>query len=151
MKKFWSVWVLAGASLVWAGTIDADVDKLLKEYFKIQTVLAKDSKDGVDAAAAQIVNLAAATKTSDAKLSKIVLDIKNAAEGIQGKDLEKTRIQFFELSKPFLVYLNQFHSNKDQYFRYHCPHANKAWVQAHDKIRNPYYGSSMLECGNLIK
>jgi len=151
MKRLWCVWILAGACLAWAGTIDTDVDKLLKEYFKIQTVLAKDSKNGVDAAAAQLVKLVTATKTADAKLSKIVLEIKNAAEGIQGKDLEKTREQFFELSKPFLSYLHQFHSNKDQYFRYHCPHANKAWVQDHEEIRNPYYGSSMLECGNLIK
>jgi hypothetical protein len=143
--------ILAFAGTAMAANIDAEIDNLLEEYFKIQTVLAQDSKEGVDDAAAVIVKLAAATKTSDAKLSKIVLDIQNAADRLRGKDLENTRLQFFELSKPFLAYLHQFHANKTRYFRYHCPHANKAWVQSHDKIRNPYYGSSMLECGNLIK
>jgi hypothetical protein len=146
-----AVYLLTASTLAQAGTIDAGIDKLLVEYFKIQTVLAKDSKDGVDAAAAGIVELTEEVKTSDAALNKIVLDIRTAAEGIKQKDLEQTRLQFFELSRPFLAYLHQYHASKERYFRYHCPHANKAWVQAHDKIRNPYYGSAMLECGNLIK
>lgn len=31
-----------------------------------------------------------------------------------------------------------------------CPMANANWIQKEGKIANPYYGSSMLECGEKI-
>ena len=59
MRKLLAVCFLAITNTAWAGNIDTEIDKLLEEYFKIQTVLAEDSKEGVDAAAAQIVELLA--------------------------------------------------------------------------------------------
>ena len=32
---------------------------------------------------------------------------------------------------------------------HHCPMAEADWLQIDDKTRNPYYGSSMLECGEV--
>ena len=32
-----------------------------------------------------------------------------------------------------------------------CPMARRPWLQKEDKIRNPYYGSAMLDCGEFKK
>jgi hypothetical protein len=143
--------VLVLAATAWAGALAREVDKMLEEYFKIQTSLAGDSTAGVDSDAQAILQIAEGATASDPKLVTILSNIRKAAREIQGKDLERTREQFFELSKPFLAYLHQFHSAKGAYYRYYCPHANKAWVQQTEEIRNPYFGSSMLTCGEIIK
>jgi hypothetical protein len=31
----------------------------------------------------------------------------------------------------------------------YCPMVKASWLQKEDKIRNPYYGSTMLECGQF--
>ena len=32
-----------------------------------------------------------------------------------------------------------------------CPMVKRAWLQKEEKIRNPYFGSTMLECGEFKK
>ncbi len=32
-----------------------------------------------------------------------------------------------------------------------CPMVNRSWLQKDEKIRNPYYGAGMLECGEFKK
>ena len=31
----------------------------------------------------------------------------------------------------------------------YCPMVRQSWLQKDEKIRNPYYGSTMLECGEF--
>ena len=33
----------------------------------------------------------------------------------------------------------------------YCSMVDRSWLQKDEKIRNPYYGSSMLECGEFKK
>ena len=139
------------AGLVIAGSADGQIDKILSQYAKIHSSLAKDSTEGVDAAAKSIQELASQLKSVDPASAKLGEDIARAAQSIQGEDLEQARLKFFELSKPLLVYLNTSYSGDATYYRYYCDMAKKGWVQSEKGIRNPYYGSSMLTCGELIK
>jgi hypothetical protein len=153
MKKILYVFIiLMTAGLGWAGPVDDSIDIILKDYFKIQSALAQDSTDGVDAAAQSINETAESINAGDSEEVKaLVSEIRSAAREIQGKDLETTRSEFFNLSKPLLAYLNTYHSHKDAYYRYFCPMAKKGWVQEEEGTKNPYYGSSMLTCGQLIE
>lgn len=133
-----------------AGPIDQTVEKVLVEYSVIQESLSKDSVQGIDSAAQEIDALASQTRTSDPDVQGLIDDLKAASGKIQGQDLEAARDTFFELSKPLLVYLNKYYSGNKTYFRYFCGMAKKGWVQTEKGTRNPYYGSSMLTCGDLI-
>jgi hypothetical protein len=31
----------------------------------------------------------------------------------------------------------------------YCPMAKRSWLQRDDRLRNPYYGSAMLSCGEF--
>jgi hypothetical protein len=138
-------------TLAFSGSADTQLDKIIEQYSKIHSSLAKDSTEGVDAAAKSIVGLADQLGSEDASLARLAKDLGKAAQDIQGKNLEATRTEFFELSKPLLVYLNQSYSGSKEYYRYYCSMAKKGWVQLEEGTRNPYYGSSMLTCGELIK
>lgn len=143
--------LIAATSLLSAGPADGEVDKILTQYEKIHAALSSDSTEGVNAAARLIQQLAASIQSTDPASQELGGDLSEAAQRIQGKDLEQTRIEFFELSKPLLVYLNQSYSGEKTYYRYYCDMAKKGWVQSEKGVRNPYYGSSMLTCGELIK
>jgi len=151
-KTFYLCLALAitSMSLVWAGSADNQAESILDQYFLIHASLAKDSTQGIDGAAQKIAKLSSTAGVTDPQVQKLLIQVEKAANQIQGKDLKQAREQFFELSKPLLVYLNQFYSGQKTYYRYFCSMAKKGWIQPHKEVRNPYYGSSMLTCGDLI-
>jgi hypothetical protein len=64
------------------------------------------------------------------------------------KDIEELRTSFKSLSE---VYFEN--GNKKDMTRYQkatCPMANAKWIQQPGSLRNPYYGKSMLDCGEKI-
>jgi len=142
---------LASAGLLSAGPVDKSVDAILKDYFTIQSALAQDKTTGVDAAAQSMDRTAKSIGANDPEIKSLVTEIEASARKIQGQSLEAARNTFFDLSRPLLTYLNKYHASKDSYFRFFCPMAKKGWIQSDKDTRNPYYGSSMLKCGELIK
>lgn len=143
--------VLLSIGAVWSGPADGEIDLILSDYFRIQSALAGDTTSGIDAAAKSIEKKTAVIDPDIAEIQKLIGEIRSAAQKIQGQDIETARAVFFDLSRPLLVYLNQFHSNREAVYRFYCPMAQKGWLQAEKEIKNPYYGSSMLACGQLIE
>jgi len=143
--------ILLVPGLCLAAPTDPQFEKILNYYFQIQATLASDSTDGIDAAGKTIDQLAVSVKTENSEIQGLAASVSAAAREIQGKDLEAARLRFFELSKPLLAYLHQFYQGEKDYFRYYCSMAKKGWIQAEKGTKNPYYGSSMLTCGELIQ
>ena len=143
---------LSLATTVWAGPTDGPIDSILEDYLRIQSALASDTTKGVHEAARSMQDKAASITVADSEVGGLVHAIVRAASKIkETTGLEAARVEFFELSKPLLVYLNKHHSAKADYYRYFCPMAEKAWIQSEEEIKNPYHGSSMLGCGTLIE
>jgi hypothetical protein len=130
---------------------DTEFEKILDRYFEIQASLAGDSTEGIDAASRTIDRLAAGVNTNNPEIKGLAASLSKAAREIQGEELEAARLSFFEMSKPLLLYLNQFYKGEKEYFRYFCSMAKKGWIQSKEGVKNPYYGSSMLTCGQLIQ
>jgi len=84
------------------------------------------------------------------KMSK-ALDTIQKAVGI-----DAARKAFETLSYELIAVVEQFGIPENQkLYRIHCPMAfnNKGtdWLQADKEIRNPYFGASMLKCGEVVK
>ncbi len=158
MKRTVFVWLLAFALLtpysVAQSTASAPAsqtpfDKIVSEYYRIHDALAKDTTEGVGQAAQNIVKLADQPQPENAKGPDFAA-IRRAATALQGQSLEKSREQFFELSKPIIAELKRNPATKSSAFAFKCSMANKSWVQNDKEIRNPYYGKSMLKCGEPL-
>lgn len=141
--------VISGLCL--AAPTDNQFEEILDHYFEIQAALAADSTEGIDTASQSIERLATSVKSNGSEIQGLAASVSKAAREIQGKDLEAARLSFFGLSKPILAYLHQFYEGERQYFRYYCSMAKKGWIQSEEGTKNPYYGSSMLTCGELIQ
>ena len=67
------------------------------------------------------------------------------------KDLKKQREYFANLSSNMATVAKSFKlSNKPVYIQY-CPMKKASWLSTEKQIRNPYYGSSMLTCGEVTE
>ncbi len=67
-------------------------------------------------------------------------------------DLEAVRKAFLPISSAMIELEKKFgHTGKKLHFLMFCPMANDGdgahWLQDFEDLRNPYYGSEMLECG----
>ena len=139
-----NLFVLASALVLVALAAPASAalaDDLAQPYLHIQLALANDSMEGVTDAAETIAAEAA-------KMGNAAKRIGTAATALAGaQDIKTARAAFGPLSNALITYGEEvgFDDLKVAY----CPMARKSWVQANGEIRNPFYGSMMLNCGEF--
>jgi hypothetical protein len=115
---------------------------LLDPYFRIQSQLTSDTTDGIKDDAAMIAK--GAQELGDAGKS-----IAKAAAALgDSSSLADARAAFAKLSDAVIAYADNAKTNvgTDVHTMY-CPMAKKSWMQKGEKVRNPYLGKSMSDCG----
>jgi len=136
---------------------------VVQKYLLLQGALASDDKDGAARASGETLEALSAVDMSllsgeahnvwmdNSMKMKAALNKIKEAEGI-----EPMREGFEGLSNELIVVVEQFgvYGAKTLY-KFHCPMAfdNKGadWLQMDKDTRNPYFGASMLECGQVIE
>ena len=118
---------------------------LVKSYLEVQTALAEDRFDDVKGPARSIASQAAALGAGGAELAKAATAFVNAA------DLAAARTAFGPLSDAVIARVRAEGSSEvaSQLKLAYCPMARKSWLQSGEQVRNPYYGTKMLTCGEL--
>ena len=107
----------------------------IESYLLIQKQLAADSLEGVLSAAVKI------HKNEKDELSKVSLLLSRS------KNIDEARENFKKLSS--LLILSTSEKDRNGARVAYCPMAQARWLQLGDSLKNPYYGSSMLECGRF--
>jgi hypothetical protein len=119
---------------------------LVDPYLQAQVALSADQFDGV-AAHGEAIAKAAATLGPDAE--GIVAGAKKLAAAT---DIAAARTAFGEVSTALTEHAEKTKSGFGPDVRLaYCPMVNKPWLTKDQTIRNPYYGASMLTCGNFKK
>ena len=143
------------AALADTSKFDKAVTKLMKPYLSIHKTLVSDSTDGVTPAAKKIAKLAkklnAKTVTGKHKdhyatLPKKIQDA--AAKLVKAKELDAVRDAFKELSRPLVMWATMSKPNGIHVL--YCDMAKGSWLQDDRAVRNPYYGTKMLKCGEIL-
>ena len=78
------------------------------------------------------------------------------ADKIAGtEDLKMQRKEFTSLSSDVIALFKHADLQKGTIYVQHCPMANNGdggdWLSSDKKIRNPYYGKEMMECGSTVE
>ena len=134
--------LVLGATAVRAGD---PVLAMLDPYFRIQTALSDDKTDGVKADALAI-------KTAATSLGEAGTKIVATADALSAtSDLASARVAFSALSDAVVAFSEKTKAAGDGVHTMFCPMANKQWMQKGEKVSNPYYGKSMLTCGEKKK
>jgi len=127
----------------------ATVKSITGDYLNLQQALANDDGEAAKASAARMQE--ALTGTDDALGKKLLFD----AEHISGtSDLSHQRDHFEVLSKNVVALNSQVKTDQSLYI-IHCPMAfggkGADWVSNSEEVKNPYFGSEMLNCGRVQK
>jgi Cu(I)/Ag(I) efflux system membrane fusion protein len=137
-------------------TSRAPFGAMMAGYGSIQTALASDETTGIDTAALAVAGAARLLETASAGPAKthyaaIATEAGNVA--VSATDIVKARQSFGELSKAVITLLVANPELAKGRVVVECPMTSnyKKWVQSDDTIRNPHYGSTMLECGTVSK
>lgn len=119
---------------------------IVGSYLGIQASLAGDKLDGVKPAALAIGEQAARMGTAGEAIVKAAKAVEGAA------DITAARAAFGDLSDAVIAAGNaeDWKDVPDVRVAY-CPMAKESWLQKESEIRNPYYGKSMLTCGEFKK
>ena len=116
--------------------------KTLEQYEMVRAGLAADELASAKNGA---TNLVTAVREEFAE-SKPMID---AAEKLAASEsLKDARASFQVISKELVNLVK----GQPGYFVMNCPMMKDGlWVQTNEKVNNPYYGKSMLECGTVVK
>jgi hypothetical protein len=117
---------------------------IVGSYLEIQAQLAADKFDGVKPAAAAIASSAASL--GQERGGRIAQTAKAVADAT---DLKTARDAFGPLSDAVIAAAQADGKDLAGVKLGFCPMVKRSWLQKDAKVRNPYYGSSMLECGEL--
>jgi Cu(I)/Ag(I) efflux system membrane fusion protein len=135
-----------------------EITAVVAAYFQVKNSLVKDQ---VPTAATQLlaqalakVSSAAGTGKEKAKWEKIKSELSQATAKIKGaKDIGAARTYFSTLSASIINLTETYKITKQVVYQDYCPMAfdNKGgyWLSETEDIRNPYFGASMLSCGEV--
>ncbi len=127
-------------------SVASPLESVLQPYVTIQTALAADTLKGVPEAAEALATIA----KSHAGMLPATLATQAEAVG-KAADLKAARAAFKPLSATLITAASAAKEKTGRYYEAFCPMAGAAWIQANKTIANPYYGSSMLTCGESRK
>lgn len=137
------------------------LSEVYDSYFAVKDALVR-----TDGAAASTSSKTLFTEINNVKMDKLSMDVhmawmkvfenlKEDAEHIAGiKDIGRQRDHFISLSKNIYEVMKISKQETPTYYQF-CPMANDGkganWLSKENTIKNPYYGSQMLNCGNTVE
>jgi Cu(I)/Ag(I) efflux system membrane fusion protein len=133
---------------------------VIAQYFKLKNALVNDQLAQAKSAANELVqllsklqngSLKASEKTAWEALSKKLTDASVKIKA--AKDITELRKHFEQLSTEVILLTENYGVNQELVYKDYCPMAfnNKGayWLSETKEITNPYFGASMLACGEV--
>ncbi|MCV9929753.1 DUF3347 domain-containing protein [Flavobacterium sp. LS1R49] len=144
MKK--NLLILAISLLGYAGFAQ-NTDTLLSKYYSIKNALVKSD---ARAASEAIINLQKEIKAEDAFKEKN--DLNTAVDKLaKANSIEKQRAVFNDVSIAMWQLVSSTEKVSQPVYYQYCPMKKAYWLSSETVIKNPYFGSAMLTCGNVFQ
>lgn len=135
---------------------------LFTEYLVMKDALTNDNLEVAKKAGSNILktvdglNMALFTGESHNVWMGLSSDLKNTLQHVQHfKTLEEIRKAFQQVSNTMIGLETSFNTNDEALYVMHCLMANNNkgadWLSISKEVKNPYYGQSMLTCGEITK
>lgn len=133
--------------------LDASTQKsfsqLLASYYNVKNALVAGDAASASSNASDFVKT---VNTVDYKViseNNINILAKDAGRIAEAKDLAKQREHFANLSSNMAAVAKAFKLSEQPVYLQYCPMKKASWLSSEKDIKNPYYGSGMLTCGEV--
>ena len=144
-------------------TFKEQLDQVFKAYFHIQFALSHDNvenaQQGAEHLQKALSNVDMSLVTGEAHMAwmkELKVINKSGKQIADAEDINLSRTAFIHLSQSMINVAKMFGtSGSTVTYRFHCPMAdnNKGadWLQNKPELENPFFGSSMFKCGELVE
>jgi len=142
-----------------AGKAGQQLRKMYEAYFAVQASLVSDEKLTEEKSIR--LHKAAVALADSVELSEAVRDemkiIAKKSEHLHHMTIEKARLDAFRPISHSVVRLASQIRSEDvtvSFYQMFCPMVKGGsgdWLQPNDDLRNPYFGSQMLTCGDVVR
>lgn len=140
----------------------SELNSLYVQYFELKDALTKDDFQSAKANSKDLkiafeeISIKAFQDDAHEKWMDYHGKLKKVLEHIHHHDnIEDLRDNFIALSDWMIQLTETFRPNSETLYLQHCPMANNDkgadWLSKEEVIVNPYFGESMLSCGEVIK
>jgi|SRR4051812_34273945 hypothetical protein len=134
----------------------SNLSQLLSLYYEVKNALVNSDPVAASAKAGELLSaintmnakslLANETKTFSSLQYKLEYDARHISEV---KDLSHQREHFISLSKNMYTLAKAVKLSEKPVYEQYCPMKDAYWLSNETAIKNPYYGSHMLTCGEV--
>jgi len=140
---------LTQTSFAQDNTNSSQLPQLLALYYNIKDALVAGNANVAAAKAEVFVKATTGTNAKGLTESNIKTLAKTAQMIAGSKDLKKQREHFSDLSNEMIAVAKTTKFGDKPVYQAYCPMKKASWLSDQKAIKNPYYGSSMLTCGEV--
>jgi hypothetical protein len=127
------------------------VNKLLPLYLDVKNALVGGSAASAASGANELLRTLNSIDYKIISEGNINTLVKDAARIAGTKDLNKQREAFAYLSNNFAALAKAVRLSNEPVYKQYCPMKKTYWLSSEEEILNPYYGSAMLNCGEVVE
>ena len=125
------------------------LNQILSSYYNIKNALVAGDAGSASTNASAFLRVANSIDLKVISEGNAQLLSKDAGRISETKDIAKQRSAFASLSSNLVSVAKSLKlTDRPGYVQY-CPMKKAYWLSSEKEIRNPYYGSSMLTCGEV--
>ncbi|MEI6948588.1 DUF3347 domain-containing protein [Paraflavisolibacter sp. H34] len=150
MKKILFTILMATGLLGFAQDTTGHASGLLLHYYHLKNALVAGDAATASATAGQLLQTLNTVDYKFISEGNINALLKDATALSTTKDLQKQRSLFANLSQNLAAVAASVRLTAQPVYKLYCPMKRAYWLSAEKAVQNPYYGSSMLTCGQVV-
>ena len=127
------------------------LSQMLSSYYNIKNALVTGDAASAASNAEQFLRTANSIDYKVISEGNVTILSKDAGKISSTKDLNKQRQYFADLSSNMAIVAKSLKLGSQPIYLQYCPMKKASWLSSEKQIRNPYYGSSMLTCGEVTE
>ncbi len=133
------------------GTTQSQIPQLLSLYYNIKDALVAGNATAAASKAEAFVKVANGIDYKIISEGNINTLLKDAGNISEAKDIKRQREYFSNFSTNMIAVAKAVKLSDKPIYQAYCPMKKAYWLSSEKEIKNPYYGSAMLTCGQVTE
>ena len=129
----------------------SQIPQLLSLYYNIKDALVAGNATTAESKAEAFIKVANGIDYKIISEGNINTLLKDAGKISEAKDLKKQREYFANFSTNMIAVAKAIKLSNKPIYEAYCPMKKAYWLSSEKEIKNPYYGSAMLTCGQVTE
>jgi hypothetical protein len=156
MKKIFFLIALFGGVLIQSNFAQdsaqqQQLSQLLTHYYGIKDALVAGNSAAASTSAEEFIKTANSIDYKLISEGNINALLKDATPISTSKDINKQRGHFANLSNNMVALAKSLKLGDQPIYQAYCPMKKANWLSNDKAIKNPYFGTAMLTCGNVVE